>query len=140
MGHAADVGVHINASRLTGPPSVVNSSHWPGRPLPSKLIRLAHAAALTMDKHVRFEISSRALTISFAIDRPSQFMRQHGQGLALAMFFLQVRIVFWPGHSPLGTGPRLSEKAHFRCTLPILFPDVPYRFPPDSLAHFTTRQ
>src|SRR5262249_11167984 len=32
-----------------------------------------------------------------------------------------------------------SENAHFRCTLPIFLPEVPCRFPADSLAHLTSR-
>ncbi|SRR5712692_132276 len=33
-----------------------------------------------------------------------------------------------------------SATAQRRCTLPIFWPEVPSRFPPDSLAHFTKRQ
>src|SRR5713101_7540343 len=80
------------------------------------------------------------LAFQHVIDHPCQFMRQDGQGFALAVLFFQ------PGQQFLTAGlsrknkTAASQKAHLRWALPIFVPDVPERFPADSLAHFTRRQ
>ena len=86
------------------------------------------------------QIKSR-LALQHVVDRPGQFMSQDGQGFALAMFFLQVGSSnFCPAGLSRRNKTAASEKAHLRWALPILVPEVPERFPADSLAHLTRRQ
>jgi hypothetical protein len=83
--------------------------------------------------------SESDLTLEHTVDRPTQFMSQNAQSCACIMFFRQagqkflaLGVVTQEERGRFGKGPR-------EVGLPIFFPEVPKRLPPDSLLHVTRR-
>jgi hypothetical protein len=82
----------------------------------------------------------RGFASEHLVDGPRQFMRQHGEGLAVAVVFLRPSQVFLGGwivsqeqHGGFGEGP-------CRKAWPIFVPEVPKRVPAAYLAHSTRRR
>jgi hypothetical protein len=65
-------------------------------------------------------------------------MSQEAQGFSLVLLFLQAGQQVLPlgGRNKSGAA---SEQARLRWALPIFWPDVPRRLPPDSWLHLTRR-
>jgi hypothetical protein len=76
-------GRPINAKASGNLGAYLPASRTPG--LTSNLIRLAHVAALPPNESLQVKLR---FALEHIIDRSSELMRQHRQGLAFAMFFL----------------------------------------------------
>lgn len=65
---------------------------------------------------------------------------QPGNAVPGPCFFSKRARYFWPAGLCRRKRTAASEKAHLRELWPMLAPEVPERFPADSLAHLTKRQ
>ena len=75
-----------------------------------------------------------------ARDRPGECGSEETQGCAWVRLFSTLARDVGPGAFPRRHSVAAAAKAHVRWALPILFPDVPKRLPPDACAHVTRRQ
>ena len=84
--------------------------------------------------------SKRLAPCEPVIPGPAQLGGEHGERLGFAVFRCEFSKLRFPRRTLPDTEHGGFSKGQRRWTFPLFLPEVPHRFPPDSLAHLTSRQ